>query len=213
VRRLIVFLITLALVLVVADVGLRILSEYWVGGQFEQSLNLPGRPDVSISAVPYIPHLVTGDMPRVTVRTGTWTVKGVRFRSVSMALRRVHFSPRQLLYGRRSTIRADEGDGVAVIVALDATTTILGQEAKLHVTFRGTEALVRSSKLPHAVKGSVSLNGGRLVVVSDDPALGGLISLALPKLANGIRFQDVRVEDSQATMTFVLVKPQFKVTV
>jgi hypothetical protein len=210
-RRLLAFLITLALVLVGADFGLRFLSEFWAGRQLERSLDLPSRPSVSLDAFPYIPHLVSGDVATVTVRTGSLRVEGARIDRLALTLHDVHFSTRQLLYGKQATIRARRGEGTAVVTSADLTTTILGQETEVHILFRGSRVAVTSDRFPVPVEGSVSLDGSVLVVRSDDPRLPISLSAGLPQLVAGLRYTAVRLADFGAELSFALASTRFDV--
>ena len=49
--------------LVGADLGLRALAQYWIAGQLRSSLGLERRPSVSLGGFPFLPRLVTGEIP------------------------------------------------------------------------------------------------------------------------------------------------------
>src|SRR6266516_2604843 len=163
-RRLLTFLLTLVLVLVAADFGLRFLSEYWVSRQVQRSLALPARPSVSLEGFPFIPRLVSGDFSSATVRTGPFTRGSVGLDRVRLTLHEVHFSTRQLLYGKRAEIRAARGDGVAVVKTIEVHTTPVGPA---RVRFSSGGAVIGSDRLQGPVKATVTVSGSSLVVRSD----------------------------------------------
>ena len=208
-RRLLTFLLTLALVLTGADFGLRFLSEYWVSRQVQKSLALPSRPSISFEGFPFIPRLVSGDFPSAEVRTGPFTDDGVRLERVRLTLRDVHFSTRQLLFGTRAAIRAARGDGVAVVTTIDVTATPVGP---VRVRFTGGGAVVTSDRLPSPVKATVALSGSGLVVRSGGPALPGSFDVKLPELVAGLRYTNVTSVGSEADLQFVLARPRFEIT-
>jgi LmeA-like phospholipid-binding len=208
VRRLLAFFVTLALVLLAADFGLRFLSEYWVARQIQQSLQLPSQPSVSLEYFPYIPRLVSGDFPTATVRTGPFTADQVRLERVRLTLRDVHFSSRQLLYGKQAAIRAKRGEGVAIVKALDVTRSPLGT---LRVRFEGVGVAVTSEQLQRTVDASVAIDGSRLVVRPNDPGFPGSFDVGLPEFLPGLRYTGVAVSSSGAEIAFELENPQFDV--
>jgi hypothetical protein len=210
-RRLLIFLVVLAVVLGAADFGLRFLSEYWVARQLQESLHLPSRPSVTLAGFPFTPRLVSGDFPSATVRTGPLTREGVTFTEIQVTLRDVHFSTRQLLYGKQAGIRARRGEGVADVRAINVTTTVLGQQANLRVRFEGGRAVVTSDRLQSPVVASVALEGSTLVVQANDTALPGSFGIKLPELVPDLRYARLAVAGSEAEVTFVLANPRFEV--
>jgi hypothetical protein len=207
-RRLLAFLLALALVLVAADFGLRYLSEYWVAQRLQRSLDLPSRPSVSLGGFPYIPRLVSGDLPTVTVRTGKLTVDGVTIEGIRLSLHNVHFSTRQLLYGKSSDIRADRGDGVAVIRAIAVTATTVGS---VRVRFEGGAAIITSERLQRSFEAIASLDGSSLVLRSTDAALPGSFDAKIPLLLPEQRYTRLTLAGSEARIAFELAKPRFEV--
>ena len=207
-RRLLALLVTLAVVLVAADFGLRFLSEYWVSKQVQESLQLPKRPSLSLGGFPYIPHLVSGEFPTVTVRTGTFTADHIKMERVRLTLRDVLFSTRQLLYGQRAAIRAKRGDGVAIVKALDVTGTAVGT---VHVRFEGAGVAVSADQLQQTVEASVALDGSTLLIRPNDPALPGSFDVELPEFLPGLRYTGVAVSGSGAEIAFELQRPRFEI--
>jgi hypothetical protein len=208
VRRLIAFLVTLAVLLTAADFGLRFLSEYRVAREVQRSLQLSTRPSVSLGGFPYIPRLISGDVPTATIRTGAFKADQVRLERVRLTLRDVHFSTRQLLYGQPAAIRARRGEGVALVKALDVPGTPAGT---LHVRFEGVKVAITSDQLPGTVDASVALDGSTLVVSSNDPGLPGSFDVELPRFLPGIRFTGVAVSGTGAEIAFELKNPTFEV--
>lgn len=207
-RRLLTFLLTLVLILVAADFGLRFLSEYWVSRQLQRSLDLPSRPSVSLEGFPFIPRVVSGDFSSATVRTGPFTEGGVRLQRMRLTLHDVHFSTRQLLYGKRADIRAARGDGEAVVNAIDASAAPIGP---VRVRFAGGGAVITSDRLQGPVMANVALSGSSLVIRSADPALPGSFDIKLPELVAGLRYTQVTVVGSEADLAFVLASPRFEI--
>jgi hypothetical protein len=207
-RRLLAILITLAVVLVGADFGLRFLSEYWVARQLQRSLDLPSRPSVSLNGFPYIPRLVSGDLPTATVRTGSFTREGVTIERIRLILHDVHFSTRQLIYGRRADITADRGDGVVVVRAIEVSAPAIGP---VRIRFQGGQAVVRSDRLAQPISATVSLDGGTVVIRSTDSGLPGSFDVELPVLVPEQRYTRLTVSGSGAIIAFEVVEPRFEV--
>jgi len=207
-RRLLTFLLPLIVVLLGADFGLRFLSEYWVARQVQESLQLPTRPSVSLGGFPYIPRLVTGDFPTVTVRTGAFKADQVNLERVRLTLHDVHFSTRQLLYGQRAAIRARRGEGLAILKTVDLTGTPAGT---LHVRFEGARVAITSDQLQGTVVASVALDGSTLVFRPNDSRLPGPFDVDLPKFLPGLRYTGLAVSGSGAEIAFKLASPRFEV--
>jgi hypothetical protein len=208
VRRLLTFLVAFVLVLVAADFGLRFLSQYWVAGQIQRSLDLPSRPSVTLSDFPFIPRLVSGDVSKATVQTGPFAVEGVRLERVRLTIRTVHFSTRQLLYGSEADITAESGEGVAVIKAITVPDTPVGP---VRVRFEGGLAVLTSDRLPGPIVATVAVDGSVLVLTSGDSALPGSLDVQLPKFVAGLRYTEVAVTGSEADIAFAVANPRFRV--
>jgi hypothetical protein len=208
-RRLLTVLITFVVVSVAADFGLRFLSQYWVAGQVQRSLDLPSRPSVTLNVFPFIPRLLSGDVSEATIRTGTFTVEGVRLERVRITLRGVHFSTRQLLYGSQADITAGSGAGVAVIKAVTVSNTPVGP---IHIRFEGGQAILTSDRLPDPISADVAVDGSVLVFNASDPALPGSLDVDLPKFVAGLRYSEVTVTGSKADISFAVANPRFRVT-
>src|SRR5438093_6759332 len=147
-------IIALALVvglLVAADVGLRLLAQYWVGRTIATSMGMPERPSVSVGGFPFLWHLASGDFPSVTITSrGPVTGGTVPLESAQVVLHDVHISSGQLLFGTSSTITAKKGDGTATLTAADLNATI-ASDTSAHVRFEGGTVVVTSSSLPGKV--------------------------------------------------------------
>jgi hypothetical protein len=179
-----------------------------VAGQVQRSLDLPSRPTVTLSAFPFIPRLVSGDVSEATIRTGPFTVEGVRLERVRLTLRSVHFSTRQLLYGSRAEITAGSGAGVAVIKAINLSNTPVGP---VHVRFEGGRAVLTSDRIPGPITAEVSVDGSVLAFNPTDSALPGSIEVDLPKFMAGLRYSEVSVTGSEADIAFAVANPRFRV--
>jgi LmeA-like phospholipid-binding len=199
----------LVLVLVGADFGLRALGEHWVSGQLQDSFELDQRPSVSLGGFPFLPRLVTGRFPSVTVEA-TGTVRTGRFpvSAVHLALQDVRFPPDQLLFGNKATIRAERGSGTAILTeqginrAFPATVpiTIRLSNGKVHI---------RTSGQREEVETRLRIVENRLVLVPEGP-LPVEVRVGLPIFVPGLTYTGVKVEGSRARLIFRLTTPSIQ---
>src|SRR5262245_31103251 len=85
-------LVTLSVVLVAADAGLRTLSQFYISRSIQRSLDLPERPSVSLGGFPFSVRLLSGDIPSVTVRARDVTAQGLKLERVDLNLNGVDMS-------------------------------------------------------------------------------------------------------------------------
>jgi hypothetical protein len=200
----------LLVVLVGADFGLRALGQYWVSGQLQDSFELDQRPSVSLGGFPFLPRLVTGRFPSVSVeaegvRTGRFPVS-----AVDLALEDVRFPLDQLLFGNKATIRAESGSGTAILTEQEINRAF---PATVPITIRLSDGKVRirSSGQQAEVETRLQIVDNRLILL---PAKGPLpveVRVGLPVFVTGLTYTSVKVEGSRARLSFRLTTPSIQV--
>lgn len=210
-RKALVVLGILLAVLVGADFGLRALAQHWVAGQLQTSLRLQERPSVSLGGFPFLPRLVTGRFPSVTVESdGARAEREFPMAEVDLTLRDVRFPPDQLVFGNKATIRAEGGSGTATLTERDINRAF---PARIPISLRLVDGRVeiRVSGQEGGVQAELEVSDNRLVVRPVEVPLPVEVAVDLPVLVQGLTYTGVRVEDSKAHLTFTLARPQIRV--
>jgi hypothetical protein len=202
-RRLAVVLIVLAVLLVGLDVGSRLAAQYAVGRDLAATLDLAERPKVSLGGFPFLPSLISGSVPSVSVTAGAATIEGVSIQQVDLTLRDVSFSAGALLSGADASIRAKRGEGEAVVDGATVAATILGQSVTLNVRFEGDRTVVTGDGLPGdiAVEPQIDAQGDLFLRPQSD-LFPVSVTVPLPEVVDGVRYTSLRVRDGAATLGF-----------
>lgn len=209
-RAIVITLIVLALVLVVADLGLRLWARTWVEDRIERSLNLPREPAVRVGGLLFLPQFVRGRFAEVEVEMEELSVEGLVMDRVVVELAGVEFSQGDLLAGRGGTLRVDRGRG-RVEVTQESLNAFLS-EREVPVTVRLVGPRVRAStsievldqEITATARGPLRLEDGALVfdperVRVDDaidvPTDSLSFEFDLPVPLQGMRYERVQVRD------------------
>jgi hypothetical protein len=214
-RRVLVVVAIVLAVLLAFDTGMRLLAQYWVGRELKESLLLEERPGVSLGGFPFTVRLVAGTFPTVDVEARGFQDASIRLERIRVHLVDASVPRRQLLSGSEGRVRARRGSGSAHLTGEDATAAIQAQRVPLRIRFEGDRALVSFQDLPGRVAARLSLDdGGRSLRVDagDLPVIGAVsLSLPLPRIVQGLRYTDVRVEGGLLVVDFELSDVSFDV--
>jgi hypothetical protein len=198
-------------VLVGTDFGLRALAQHWVSGQLETSFQLDRRPSVSLGGFPFLPRLVTGKFPTVTVESNGRVNRG-RFpvSAVDLTLRQVRFPPDQLLFGNKATIRAGSGTGTVTLTQQEINRAF---PATIPIDIRLADGRVhiRASGQDQEVESKLRVVENRLVLMPVEGSLPVEVRVALPVFVPGLTYTGVAIEGSEARLKFRLNKPRIQV--
>jgi hypothetical protein len=203
-------LVALLLLFIVADIGLRIAAQYYVGRSLQDSLDLSHRPDVKLGGFPFVFRLLSGDLPSVTVRADDVLSSGVRFREIDLVLHEAKVATSEVLSGDKREVTAKDGSGTATLSAADATQALDDQGIPLTVRFEGGDALISAPGLSGEVRASISLSGQMLVLRPVSESLEASFSLSLPEVVQVIKYTGVSIEGSVAKLSFTLTEPVFE---
>jgi hypothetical protein len=196
-------------VLLVADLGLRALAQYWVAGQIQTSFGLRDRPAVSLGGFPFLPRLISGRFPEVTVQSrGAVRTGGFPLSGVNLSLLQVRFPADQLLFGNKATIRAAGGRGSVTLTEQDINRAF---PATVPVTIHLAGGRVRIESSNGTVETRLRVSDNRLVLMPVEGSLPVEVRVALPVLARGQTYTGVRVEGSRAVLGFRLTRPSILV--
>jgi LmeA-like phospholipid-binding len=206
VRKLIVVLLVLAGLFIAADFGARALAESWVSRELATSLDLSQRPGVSLGGFPFIPHLVTGDVPSISADAKDFSSNGLAFADVSLTLHRVTFSPTQLARGQKTKISFHDGTGTASLTGEDVTKALQAAGAPSGITVKldGDHAVIGSDQIGLGIAVSISLDGGHTLVLQPRGSSIGSFHLSLPTIVPGLSYRAVEIKDSLAVLSLGL---------
>jgi hypothetical protein len=211
-RKALVVIAGLAVLIVAADFGARLWSQHVVSRELASSFDLQEQPDVSIGGFPFLPKLVSGDLPSVTVEARGYSARGVRLDAVDLSLRDVHVATGQLLSGGDGTVRAAGGEGTARITAADATRALEEQGVPVTVRFEGGRILLGLEEVEGEVEAEASVEGGSVVFRPVDPSIPVSVSFPLPEVVPGMTYTDIRIDDDMAVLSFELDRLRFEVS-
>jgi hypothetical protein len=208
-RRALIVVAVVALFLVGADLGLRALAQYWIAGQIQTSFDLRDRPSVSLGGFLFLPRLITGKFPEVSVRS-RGTVKTGRFplSGVDLTLRQVRFPADQLLFGNKATIRAEGGSGTVTLTE-DDINRAFPATVPVTIHLRGGKVRIESSN--GTVETRLRVSDNRLLLVPVEGSLPVEVRVALPLIVRGITYTGVDIERSRALLRFRLTRPSILV--
>src|SRR5436190_7169878 len=139
-RRFVISIAVLVGLLVAADFGLRLYSQHVVADEIQTSLELSEKPSVSFGGWPFVPHVLSGDLPSATLSAKEFTAQGVRLTRVSMSLHDLHLASRRLLQAGESVIKVKTGTGTAVLTAEDLNATLKSEHLPLEVSIQDGRA-------------------------------------------------------------------------
>ena len=203
-RRLLIAHAILAVLLVGADIGSRILTQRMVARRIQASLHLSNRPSVSLDGFPFLLHFAEGSFPAASARGSGLRDQSVSFKGIALTLRDIRFDPGSVLSGNDRTVRASSGTGTATMTETEANEALHARGINASVRFANGKVFVRSPLLRREIPARLSVSGRVLVVHSSDPAVPQSFSVALPQFLAGLHFTSVRIEGSTIVLGFRL---------
>jgi hypothetical protein len=178
VRRLLLFVIILALLLIAADRGLAFAAERMVADRIEESQNLPSAPDVTVRGIPFLTQALAGHYDRVDISIADLPAgEGLRLSTLDATLHGVQAPPLEILQGKLQQVPVDSGDIVAAVTFAQLQTaaaqTAVGKQLNLRITAAGADRVTVASRIDTGA-GAADVSGQARVVVTD-----GRVSLAV----------------------------------
>lgn len=210
-RKLLVVLLVVVAAVALLDIGLKAFAQYWVGRELQRSLDLEERPSVSLGSFPFLTKLFSGSFDTVSVDASGYAEGDVRIEAISVDLHDVDIPRSQLLSGREGPIRAGSGQGTASLTGADVTAALQAEGIPLTVRFAGGKAIVRQPDLGVQGRADVALEDGSIVITPADIPLDVAARLALPRIVDGLRYTDVRIEGSLLVIAFEATDVEFSV--
>jgi hypothetical protein len=210
-RKALVVVGVVVVILVAADFGLRALAQHWVSGQLEASFQIDRRPSVSLGGFPFLPRLVTGKFPSVTVESNGRVDTG-RFpvSEVNLTLRDVRFPPDQLLFGNKATIVAASGVGTVTLTEQEVNRAFPAT-VPIDIHLADGRVHIRASGQDQEVESRLRVMENRLVLMPVEGSLPVKVRVGLPVFVPGLTYTGVAIEGSRARLSFRINKPRIPV--
>jgi hypothetical protein len=194
--------------LVIVDVAGRYVAEAATAKALESSLNLSGQPKVTIGGVPFLPHLMSGSFPSVTVEGQQVDSGELTLERVHAVLKDVRVHVLSLARGNRTTVTAASGTGTAVVSAAEITRVLQKRGTGVTVEFAGGRVRVQAPGIPAFIDANVDVESGQLVLRATAlPQLG----VGLPQVIPGVRYTTARIAGDEAVIGFNLENVTFAV--
>ena len=219
-RRLFGILLSLALLGVALDFGLRFWAQSWLEGRVREALATTASPDIQLEGFPFLVQFARGRFERVEASAGPVDARGLLVRSIRLDMRDVSFSRGSLITRGGGRIRVDHGSG-QIEIEEDALTAYL-QDRGFPVTVElvGPDIRVSSdfdvagASLTASATGPLELDGQRLRFSPNEIDVAGgdvaippgrlAFDLPSPRLLRGVRYDRVEVEEGVARLLVTL---------
>jgi hypothetical protein len=199
-RRFLIPIAILAVIVILADTGLRAFAEHQAASELREGLSLSATPSVGIGGWPFTVHLVTGSFPTVEVSGKDVTIEGLAVSDFDLALHDVDFSVGKLLSGKKRSIKVKSGSG-SLSLSSDLVSERLGDQGLLfEFSIDGDQAILTSPEFG-SVTVDVALEGRSLTM---EPPGTGPVSIELPRIADQIEYESVEISDDAVRATFRL---------
>lgn len=151
--------------------------------RIESNLDVRAGTDVSIGGWPFLWNAYRGNFPSVEVNIGRIEANGLTLRRLEIELQDIETSLSEILSGSSGAVRARSGRGTAVL-----TSDSLGGAV--------------GARFPGLSGAEVSLDGPDLVLASS--AIPEALRVRLPVFAEGLAYEEVRIEGDSALLQFSL---------
>lgn len=199
-------LATLAVLLVIAigaDLFVKNIAEERAAEQIGQTLDLDPAPDVEFGGFPFILKAMSGNFGEIDVTSEDVTIEGVTLERVEVTMRDVEISLSRILAGDSDSVHTGGGEGLAVMSERSLRKALRreGVDATVQLNADGS-VTIEDPRLPVAAKGTIELQGRRLVISGDDAPVE--YAVELPRLIEGLTYEAMTVDGSAVSVTFSL---------
>ncbi len=208
-KALLVSIGVLVALAVAGDSFVKNMAENRAETQIQQTLGLEEAPEVDLGGFPFVLNALAGTFGDVEVTADELTVEGVRLDRVDVLMRDVEISLGKLLGGSSESVRTGGGEGEATMSEADLRKALRkqGVDAGIRLNEDGS-VTIDDPRLPVSVSGEMALEGRRIVIsASEAPAE---YSVTLPKLIDGLVYEELTVGSSILKVSFSLTGGVFK---
>jgi hypothetical protein len=185
-RKLLIFVIILAGLLVAADrIGV-VVADHEVADHIQTAYHLPSKPSVSVHGFPFLTQVVSGHYDEIDVSTGQLTTQGVTVDNLVAKLTGVKAPMSDLMGHGAASISAAQVSGTATVpfssvrrrLPAGVTLSQAGSAVKLtgKVRYLGLSVPVTADALLSPSGSGIAVTPTRIQVANDGGALSSLIS-------------------------------------
>lgn len=211
-----IILVTLAVLAVGLDFGLRLWAQRWLSTRLEQQLGLPRRPDVALGGFPFLAQVARARLTDVTIELEGVPADGLTIDRVTLTMREVGFARADLVTGGEGVIHIESGAGRAVVGEGAFDAFLRDQGIPVDVELRGPGVRVSSTlevggqESTASARGGLSLEDGALVFEPRRVRVEGSFGvppaalafrLDLPTPVDGLRYEEVEVRAGEIVLT------------
>lgn len=202
-KTLLVTIAVLVALVVSGDFFVKNVAENRAETQIQQTLGLEEAPQVDFGGFPFVLNALTGTFGDVEVFADQLTVEGVRLDRVDVLMRDVEISLGKLLGGDSESVRTGGGEGEASMSEADLRKALRkqGVDARIQLNDDGS-VTIDDPRLPMSVSGEMALEGRQIVITSSEAPAE--YSVTLPKLIDGLVYEELTVESSILKVSFSL---------
>jgi len=195
VKRLIVFLVVLAVLFFAADFFLRMTAERAAARLIADRVSLQAEPEVDFGGFPFLFSAVRGHFDRITIDVASAREDEIKVDDIHLTLEGVELRPLEVLGGEGS-LRARSLRGRGVISEATLNRTIAGEGPDVEIEVEDGRILVTSGDLSVPANALVARNR---LVFSAGEVLGPL-EAPLPTLLPDVRFTSLRAEQDRLVL-------------
>jgi hypothetical protein len=208
-KILLVTVAVLVALLVAGDLFVKNMAENRAETQIQQTLGLDESPSVDLGGFPFVIRAVTGGFGDVEVTADDLTVEGVRLDRVEVLMRDVEISLGKLLGGDTESVKTGGGEGEASMSERDLRRALRqqGVDARIRLNDDGS-VTIDDPRLPTSLSGEIVLEGREIVITATDAPAA--YSITLPKLIDGLVYEELSVEASSVVVSFSLSDGVFR---
>jgi hypothetical protein len=201
VKKLVIFLVALAIIFVVGDFVAKRFAEQKAGDELQTQLELSSTPDVSFSGWPFIVRAVKGEFAEVDVDTRSFEVKDLTFERVHLAMNEVTFSVSDLLRGNADAVQARGGRGSASLSEAELNDALETHGAPFTLKLGDGVAM---AELPDGSEIEADLDVTDDVLSIAPQSHAGGVEVGLPALLDNLTYRAVTIEDGSAEVSLTI---------
>lgn len=214
-RAIVVSLIVLVLLVLTADIGLRLWTEAWLRHRIAQTLGLPGRPDVSVGGFPFLHEFAAGRMEELEASAEGFAVQGLLIARAEVRLEGIGFSQGDLLLGRGGPVEVRTGS-LRVVVDEEDFNRFLGDREipvraemvgpRMRVTtifeFGDEEVVATAIHRPRLEDGGLVFRPERIRTEEDLDVFPEDLDfeVPLPRAIPDVAYERLRIEEGRAVL-------------
>ena len=203
-KVLLLLVIVVLVAAVVGDVAAKQVAEKRIASQVEDSLDGVSGVEAQITAFPFLPSLVSGELDELQLDIARVRSGGVAVTELQVDLETLEFDPVDVFAGG-GAIRVERGEGHVFASAAAISRALRRSGADARVNFEGSTASVSAQGQTFQV-GEVQVTDGALVF--DLPT--GPVTLEIPATFGSLRYESARVEDGRLRIEIALSGRRFE---